>query len=169
MRRERLRGALPLRFYRPSKVAEVFGVDPVTVWRWYAKDGVLPPPRKVGGIRGWWGGRDLRSRGSHSPAGGVMEHVRDARVLRVRMGPVLNQIALLDHISISLDDGGRSRTPCTHSNRSHRASATWVWIRAQTWRRWVAGKMRPRGGIPPSWPSMSPRRLRRSTRQRSTN
>jgi predicted DNA-binding transcriptional regulator AlpA len=54
MRRERQRGALPLRFYRPSKVAEVFGVDPVTVWRWYAKDGVLPPPRRVGGIRGWW-------------------------------------------------------------------------------------------------------------------
>ena len=54
MRRERPRGVSPLRFYRPSKVAEVFGVDPATVWRWYAKDGVLPPPRKVGGIRGWW-------------------------------------------------------------------------------------------------------------------
>ena len=28
-----------------------------------------------------------------------MEHVRDARVLRVLMGRVLNQIGLLDHIS----------------------------------------------------------------------
>ena len=34
-----------------------------------------------------------------------MEHVRDARVLPVLMGRVLNQMGLLDHISVSLDDG----------------------------------------------------------------
>ena len=54
MRRERQRGALPLRFLSSLEGCRSIRVDPVTVWRWYAKDGVLPPPRKVGGIRGWW-------------------------------------------------------------------------------------------------------------------
>ena len=98
-----------------------------------------------------------------------MDHVRDARVLRVLMSRVLNQIGLLDHINISLDDGGRSRPPCSHSNRSHKASATWVWIRAETWRRWVAGKTRPRGGLAPSWSRMAPRRLRKQTKNREAS
>lgn len=53
--KERLRSALadhPLRLYRPSRVAALLDVDLATVWRW-RRDGVLPPPVEIAGIKGW--------------------------------------------------------------------------------------------------------------------
>ncbi len=42
----------PLRIYRPGRMADLLDVDPSTIWRW-RRDGVLPPPVKIGGIEGW--------------------------------------------------------------------------------------------------------------------
>ena len=53
MPRERLQRDASRRFCRPTAAAKKFDVDLSTIWRW-AKDGVLPPPRRIGGITGWW-------------------------------------------------------------------------------------------------------------------
>jgi predicted DNA-binding transcriptional regulator AlpA len=42
----------PLRLYRPSRLAALLDTDETTIWRW-ARDGVLPPPVQVAGIKGW--------------------------------------------------------------------------------------------------------------------
>jgi len=42
----------PLKLYRPHRLAELFGVDPTTIWRW-RQNGVLPEPVEIGGIHGW--------------------------------------------------------------------------------------------------------------------
>lgn len=42
----------PLRFYRPTRLALLFDVDPSTIWRW-EQTGVLPPFVDLGpGVRG---------------------------------------------------------------------------------------------------------------------
>jgi predicted DNA-binding transcriptional regulator AlpA len=41
----------PFRLYRTERLAELFGVDRGTVWRW-RKAGLLPPFVELGGIRG---------------------------------------------------------------------------------------------------------------------
>jgi hypothetical protein len=41
----------PHRFYRVARLAELYDVDRVTIWRW-RKSGVLPPFAKVGSIEG---------------------------------------------------------------------------------------------------------------------
>jgi predicted DNA-binding transcriptional regulator AlpA len=42
----------PLKIVRPSRLARLLDVDPSTLWRW-RKEGILPPPVKIGGISGW--------------------------------------------------------------------------------------------------------------------
>jgi predicted DNA-binding transcriptional regulator AlpA len=43
----------PFRIYRVKRLAELFDVDPSTIWRW-TKSGVLPPPVQIGPtIHGW--------------------------------------------------------------------------------------------------------------------
>jgi predicted DNA-binding transcriptional regulator AlpA len=41
----------PFRLYRTERLAELFGVDRATIWRWQ-KSGVLPPFVEIGGVRG---------------------------------------------------------------------------------------------------------------------
>jgi len=41
----------PHRLYRPGRLAELFGVDRTTIWRW-SRSGVIPPLVRVGGISG---------------------------------------------------------------------------------------------------------------------
>jgi predicted DNA-binding transcriptional regulator AlpA len=49
-------GNHPLTVYRPGRVAEIFGVNESTIWRWWAKLKILPPPREFSpGIHGWSG------------------------------------------------------------------------------------------------------------------
>ena len=43
--------ANPHRIYRPGRLAELFDVDDVTIWRW-SRDGILPKYVEIGGIRG---------------------------------------------------------------------------------------------------------------------
>jgi hypothetical protein len=44
----------PLQIFRPSRLAKLLDVNPVTIWRWWKEDGVLPPPTQIGPyIRGW--------------------------------------------------------------------------------------------------------------------
>lgn len=44
----------PLAIYRPGRVAEIFDIDEATVWRWWAKLKILPPPIEFSpGIHGW--------------------------------------------------------------------------------------------------------------------
>jgi hypothetical protein len=42
----------PLKLIRPGRLAQLWDVDPSTIWR-YRKDGILPPPVQVGCIEGW--------------------------------------------------------------------------------------------------------------------
>lgn len=42
----------PFRLYRTERLAELFDVDPSTIWRW-RKSGELPPPVEIGGVHGW--------------------------------------------------------------------------------------------------------------------
>jgi predicted DNA-binding transcriptional regulator AlpA len=42
----------PMRLYRTTRLANLFGVDASTIWRW-RKAGVLPPPIQIGGVHGW--------------------------------------------------------------------------------------------------------------------
>ena len=45
--------AHPLRLYRSSRLAKLFGVDESTIWRW-KQSGVLPPPAaKFPGFEAW--------------------------------------------------------------------------------------------------------------------
>ncbi len=44
----------PLQLFRVGRLAEIFDVDPSTIFRW-RKEGVLPPFREVGGVRGLTG------------------------------------------------------------------------------------------------------------------
>jgi predicted DNA-binding transcriptional regulator AlpA len=41
----------PFRIYRPERLAELFGVDRATIWRW-RKAGLLPPFVQIGGVSG---------------------------------------------------------------------------------------------------------------------
>jgi predicted DNA-binding transcriptional regulator AlpA len=44
----------PLKIYRPHALAALLSVDPATLWRWWAKLGILPPPREFSEtIHGW--------------------------------------------------------------------------------------------------------------------
>jgi predicted DNA-binding transcriptional regulator AlpA len=42
----------PFKIFRIKRLTELFDCDASTVWRWQ-KSGLLPPPVRVGGIRGW--------------------------------------------------------------------------------------------------------------------
>jgi predicted DNA-binding transcriptional regulator AlpA len=48
----KLRPSHPLNLFRPHRLAQLLSVDPATVWRW-RKDGTLPEPVVIGGIKGW--------------------------------------------------------------------------------------------------------------------
>jgi predicted DNA-binding transcriptional regulator AlpA len=51
--RARLRqGANPLRLYRTHRLAELFDVDPSTIWKWRQR-GILPEPVQIGSVHGW--------------------------------------------------------------------------------------------------------------------
>jgi predicted DNA-binding transcriptional regulator AlpA len=41
----------PYKIFRVSRLAELFGVDRITIWRW-SKTGVIPPLVRLGGISG---------------------------------------------------------------------------------------------------------------------
>jgi predicted DNA-binding transcriptional regulator AlpA len=41
-----------MKFIRVSRLARLLDVDQSTLWRW-RRDGVLPPPVRIGGIVGW--------------------------------------------------------------------------------------------------------------------
>jgi hypothetical protein len=44
----------PLQLFRPVRLAKLLDISPVTLWRWWAVEHVLPPPTQVGPyIRGW--------------------------------------------------------------------------------------------------------------------
>jgi predicted DNA-binding transcriptional regulator AlpA len=53
--RERIRQrANKFRFYRIGRLAELLDVDPSTIWRWYVREHILPPPIELSpGVRGW--------------------------------------------------------------------------------------------------------------------
>lgn len=44
----------PFRIYRTGRLADLFDVDPSTIWRW-RRDGFLPPFAKIGGVEGLTG------------------------------------------------------------------------------------------------------------------
>ena len=44
-------GPSPYRIFRTNRLAELFDVDPSTIWRW-RQDGTLPQFVKVGGVSG---------------------------------------------------------------------------------------------------------------------
>ena len=51
--RARLRQrANPLRLYRTHRLAELFDVNPSTIWKW-RKRGILPEPICFGGVHAW--------------------------------------------------------------------------------------------------------------------
>jgi hypothetical protein len=41
----------PFELYRPGRLAQLFHVDPTTIWRWQ-RDGTLPPFVQIAGIKG---------------------------------------------------------------------------------------------------------------------
>jgi predicted DNA-binding transcriptional regulator AlpA len=44
----------PLKIYRPHRLAQLLAIDPATLWRWWAKSGILPPPIEfTPGVHGW--------------------------------------------------------------------------------------------------------------------
>jgi hypothetical protein len=55
-RRARLQEAHPHPYalYRTGRLAELFDVDPSTIWKW-RKTGVLPPFKEIAGVRGLTG------------------------------------------------------------------------------------------------------------------
>jgi len=42
----------PFRIYRTHRLAELFDVDPSTIWKW-RQNGTLPEPVRIGGVHGW--------------------------------------------------------------------------------------------------------------------
>ncbi len=42
-----------LLLYRTHRVAQLLDVDESTVWRWWKKQGLLPAPVTIGGVKGW--------------------------------------------------------------------------------------------------------------------
>jgi predicted DNA-binding transcriptional regulator AlpA len=46
----------PLAIFRTSRVAQIFDCDASTIWRWWAKLKILPPPTEFSpGVSGWTG------------------------------------------------------------------------------------------------------------------
>jgi predicted DNA-binding transcriptional regulator AlpA len=43
----------PFRIYRVGRLAKLLDVDPATIWKWYSRERILPPPIELGGVRGW--------------------------------------------------------------------------------------------------------------------
>ncbi|WP_425475911.1 helix-turn-helix transcriptional regulator [Mesorhizobium yinganensis] len=43
-----------MRILRTAELAKLLRVDPTTIWRWWAKDNVLPKPIQLGpNVHGW--------------------------------------------------------------------------------------------------------------------
>lgn len=44
--------AHPIRLYRPTRLAKLFGIDLSTLWRW-EQLGLLPKPVMIGSFKAW--------------------------------------------------------------------------------------------------------------------